>query len=386
MRPSYLTRCLQLFVILKVASVCWQSQAINDNDRTFIDINHFHTSNDNDNATTKSQRLQFVHVLSPYAVDLDLDLDLVTPFSPLDQTQNVTLESMIRAWHAAASNLDVRMYCAVLPSESHIVPNRLFETVYLKRSTLTEYPKFLPQKALPFVDDIIKSASTAAGDYDYLIFTNADIGLTKDFYNAVARKIHQGYDAFTINRRTLPKEILDNVPPGLELVAVDEKMQTGLSHPGSDCFVIKREIMERFSLGDLFLGFPPVAKTMVQILTRLAIKFHRFDSREGLTFHLGDDRSWQTGKNQKLKEEDKQRLEDCAFMNRPYPKRVSDHWLQNAKNCGKLTSRGSNNSSPGYVKPDVSSERYFATWNERLKSKNYTTAARCEECISLLDD
>jgi hypothetical protein len=389
MRPSYLTRCLQFFVILKVASVFLgneelqlrndvaplqsQSQSLKDNN---IHINYVHTSS---NATTESKRMQFVHVFSPYAVDY------VNPFYPLDQIQNVTFESMIRAWHAASPNLGVRMYCAVFPSDSHIVPDRLFETAYLNRSTFLEYPNLLPPKALPFVDDIIRSASTAAGEYDYLIFTNADIGLTEDFYNAVAMKIYQGYDAFTINRRTLPKSCVDKVPPGHELSAIDEKIQTGLSHPGSDCFVIKREIVESFSLGDLFLGFPPVAKNIVQILTRLAFKFHRFDSSEGLTFHLGDDRSWQKGKHQKLKEDDKQLIDQCAFMNRPYPKRFSDHWVQNAKNCGNLTASGSNKSLPGHVKPNAS-ERYFLVLNERLKYKNYTTTERCQECILLLDD
>jgi hypothetical protein len=276
------------------------------------------------------------------------------------------------------------MYCAVFPSDSHIVPDRLFETTYLNRSTITEYPNLLPPKALPFVDDIIRSASTAAGEYDYLIYTNADIGLAKDFYNAVAIKIYQGYDAFTINRRTLPKDCVDNVPPGLELSAIDQNIQTGLFHPGSDCFVIKREIVESFSLGDLFLGFPPVASNLLQILTRLAFKFHRFDSTEGLTFHLGDDSSWKKGNHQKMKEDDKQLVDQCAFMRRPYPKRFSDHFLQNAKNCGNLTASGSNKSLPAYVKPNAS-ERYFLLLNKRLK-KNYKASKLCQECIFLLDD
>jgi hypothetical protein len=387
MRPSYLTRVLQLFVILKVASVflgnedlklrnnvpSLQSLSIKDNN---IRINYVHTSS---NATTESKRMQLVHVFSPYAVDY------ANPFYPLDRTQNVTFESMKRAWYAASPDLGVRMYCAVFPSDSHIVPDRLFETTYLNRSTFTEYPQLLPPKALPFVDDIIRSASTAAGEYDYLIFTNADIGLTEDFYNAVAMKIRQGYDAFTINRMTLPKSCVDNVPPGLELSAIDEKLQTGFPHPGSDCFVINREIVENFSLGDIFLGFPPVAKNIVQILMRLAFNFHRFDSSEGLTFHLGDERIWQTGKNQNLKEDDKQLIDECAFMIRPYPKRFSDHWLQNAKNCGNLTASGLNKSLPKYVKPNAS-ERYFRILKERLKYKNYTSAKRCKECVLLLDD
>jgi len=40
---------------------------------------------------------------------------------------------------------------------------------------------------------------------DYFIYTNVDIAVMAHFYVSVSKIIELGYDAFVINRRTIPK-------------------------------------------------------------------------------------------------------------------------------------------------------------------------------------
>jgi hypothetical protein len=54
------------------------------------------------------------------------------------------------------------------------------------------------------VDDML--AISKEGDFDYIVFTNSDIGLHDSFYNKIASIIENWYDAFTINRKTIAKK------------------------------------------------------------------------------------------------------------------------------------------------------------------------------------
>ena len=153
--------------------------------------------------------------------------------------------------------------------------------------------------------------------------------MTDNFYDIVATAIDGGYDAFTINRQTVPK----NRPTragGQPYTALDlddiYQLTNGKTHPGSDCFVFSRSAFEKIQMGEMFLGYPPTGMCSAlflcilnfrnihcplgHILTRflsillsanvllvqaesLAEKYTMFASNElHATYHLGDDRKW----------------------------------------------------------------------------------------------
>jgi hypothetical protein len=69
---------------------------------------------------------------------------------------------------------------------------------------MTEYPE-LPIRKLPFLDDIISSLYDSVNRkmFDYVVYTNSDIGLKTSFYDKVAAIIEHGLDGFSINRQTV---------------------------------------------------------------------------------------------------------------------------------------------------------------------------------------
>ena len=289
------------------------------------------------NNDTSNRILRIAHVISPFDVTTgknktksstknrtQLQLDYDRLFHPNDQAQNVTLGSMIRAYHHAGDNVQVSLFCAVFPEDQHVVPNTtirmdltgeeprsLFQTILLNRSTATEYPNLKPPIKLPFIHEILQSTSQMAdqdsagrmldrslnrsniGGYDFLIFSNSDIGLTKYFYRNVGAMINKyGFDAFTVNRVTVPSLYRPSQPSSNasamnvfeanvtsnnnsrtlsslqlqkqiedkqwltgseeDLATIEQLMVSeGRVHPGIDCFVLSRSIVQSLFLGDL---------------------------------------------------------------------------------------------------------------------------------------
>ena len=60
--------------------------------------------------------LRLAHVMNPYSVTNQPD-DL---FYPVDQAQNITFASMIRAWKKTANHSTVKLYAAVVDSDRHV--------------------------------------------------------------------------------------------------------------------------------------------------------------------------------------------------------------------------------------------------------------------------
>jgi hypothetical protein len=105
------------------------------------------------------------------------------------------------------------------------------------------------------------------------------------FYQSVLTYISQGYDAFTINRRTIGDHYQDlsEIP---QMYA-----DIGEPHRGWDCFVFRRDIFPDFHLGAVCIGAPLVGLAFLSNLITFSKKFRQF-TREHLTFHQGDDRAW----------------------------------------------------------------------------------------------
>jgi len=64
-------------------------------------------------------------------------------------------------------------------------------------------------------------------------------------------------------------------------------------HPGTDCFVIKKSILEKVDMGNLFLGTSPFANMLLLQTSYFAKKVRKFGSFElNATYHLGNERIW----------------------------------------------------------------------------------------------
>lgn len=148
----------------------------------------------------------------------------------------------------------------------------------LQQSVLDVNP-MLQGRKLPLIADIIKKACDEA-PADFIIYTNADIGLMPYFYDFVYDKINEGYDALVINRRRLKSSYrsVDQLP---EIYA-----DMGLSHPGFDCFVFRRDLVDKMILGNICVGISFIGVALAHNLFIMAENPLYVDDQH-LTFHIG---------------------------------------------------------------------------------------------------
>ena len=242
--------------------------------------------------TTKQSPLRLVHLFPAYKVD-----DCDARFCPYDQDQSVAIASMQRA-RDNAKKVEATLAASAFPEDEEVVPSDFLRLGDLTRSTLTEYPYLSLNKKLPFINDLFDNLrnSDQFEKFDWIIYTNGDIILSSNFYDIVATAISSGYDAFTINRQTIPKKKSAR-GGGEPYTALDlddiYRLTTGRTHPGSDCFIFSRNVFEQIQMGNLFLGYPPTANALLVQAESLADRYTMFASNElKATYHLGDDRSW----------------------------------------------------------------------------------------------
>lgn len=208
------------------------------------------------------------------------------PDSDLYTAQPVTFETMKRAREFTRENekVAVDQFAAYFPEDEEMVPSYFQKTKPLERS-IRDVCRAPGLRKLPMIKDILDRLYEAS-QAEYFIYTNVDIALLPHFYLSVAGIIEQGYDAFIINRRTIEKKFCrpDEIPRMFS--------QAGQVHPGSDCFVFKRDLYPRFKLGDIAVGCYFFGLTMRANLAAYAGKFEHSRNLH-LTFHIGDDRIWQ---------------------------------------------------------------------------------------------
>jgi hypothetical protein len=229
----------------------------------------------NTSRQTARKRRHLVHVISPYVVE-DGTLDL---------NQWTAMESIRRALLHAPPNdvMKVDFVCAIFESDWKALVTEVdlpcHRFVLLERSTRTQYPHLSPQRDLPFVSDLVEAAAAAAATFNnltihhqssptthndaasfHVMLTNADIGLSKHFYNYLYTLL-QRFDSFSINRMTIPIEKVAamTTPNATELVEhqIDRLILDGKNHPGKDMFCMSSSVLKRITFGDFFLGRPP---------------------------------------------------------------------------------------------------------------------------------
>jgi hypothetical protein len=216
------------------------------------------------------------HIINPVIVDKSSDLYRAQP---------ITFETMRIARDLALDLVEVSLLTAEYPEDRALVPEWFQPTPDLERSIL-DIGTFRKERRLPLLVDILNRLYTAAPDADYLIYTNVDIGLMPYFYTAVKHMTEIGYDAFVINRRTIGKEHYDVQKLDLMYCEIGEK------HPGYDCFVFKKSLYPTFKLGTACVGANWIGRVLIVNLICHADNFRIFDNSH-LTFHIGDERSWQ---------------------------------------------------------------------------------------------
>jgi len=226
--------------------------------------------------------ITIAHVINPFTVGRKSDLFLAQPVT--FATMKAAREKVL----AAVPDIAVELFAACFPEDQKMVPDYFTHLPLLSRSILdlsVDRPAKQPRK-LPLLRDILDRLyrqSTA----DYFIYTNVDIALMPEFYLAVKNFIDQGYDGFSINRRTIGKRYsrLDDIPRMIDAAREGEK------HPGYDCFIFKREAYNSYRLGSACIGANWVGRILLANVMAFAEKFQGFEDL-CLTFHIGDDRGW----------------------------------------------------------------------------------------------
>lgn len=217
--------------------------------------------------------IKFGHIINPVVVNKSSDLF---------EAQPVTFESLKAAREFARGRVAVELFSAQYPEDRVLVPEGFKLTPDLNRSVL-DIAEFSSKRKLPLITDILNRLYEAS-EADYFIYTNVDIAVMPYFYVVVNNIIESGYDAFTINRRTISNE--HNVDRVMTMYA-----EVGEPHPGHDCFVFKRSLYPKFKLGTACIGTGRIGKVLITNLTCHSDRFKVFKDKH-LTFHLGKDQKW----------------------------------------------------------------------------------------------
>lgn len=178
----------------------------------------------------------------------------------------------------ALPTMEVELLAACYKEDQSIVPPYFTVTDFLKHSAL-DYGVFEKKIRLPLIAEILEKAA-ASSTADYIIYTNADIGLYPDFYTRLGKLLNEGYDALIINRKRI--EPLYTQTTDLEKIWA----QPGKPHPGFDCFVFRRSLLKDMHLEHICIGVPFIEISFSQNLFHLAPKFKLIET-DNYTFHIG---------------------------------------------------------------------------------------------------
>ncbi|MCD8528786.1 MAG: hypothetical protein LRY27_02145 [Chitinophagales bacterium] len=211
------------------------------------------------------------HIINPVKVKESSDLFYAQP---------ITFASMLKAKNEAENVVNIDLYTTQYEEDKSIIPSGFIILSNLERSVL-DVNENLQSRKLPLIKDILKKLKENS-QVDYFIYTNADIALMPYFYKYVTEKINEGHDALVINRRRL----LSHYKNAEELPLMYADL--GASHPGFDCFVFKRELLDKFVLADICVGISFIGVALAHNIFTWA-KNPLFVADKHLTFHIGTD-------------------------------------------------------------------------------------------------
>jgi hypothetical protein len=244
---------------------------------------------------------EIAHIVNPVKVDRSSDLF---------DAQPVTFETMRIARDLAGADAQVRLFSAQYPEDRPAVPAGFTLTSDLERSVL-DIATFSTARKLPLIGDILGRLYEASSA-GYLIYTNVDIALMPHFYQSVRRLIAKGYDAFVINRRTIPDTYhrVEEIP--------SMWAEAGEPHKGWDCFVFARSLFPRFELGNACVGAGWIGRVMITNMACLARRFEIFPGPH-LTFHIGNKQAWKSADHAEYLTHNK---EECRKILMKFEKKI----------------------------------------------------------------
>jgi hypothetical protein len=220
---------------------------------------------------------KIAHIIHPVVVDKTSDLVIAQP---------ITFETMRVAREFADKSESIDLYAVQYYDEERLPLPECFRRIPDLNRSIADMVRFKKRRKLALIKDILDNLYDHS-KADYFIYTNVDISLQPYFYKTILKFIGQGYDAFIINRRTIPGEYSHVGELPLMYCELGEK------HPGWDCFIFKRDLYTRFNLGTTCIGTDWIGRNMLTNLICLAKKFKVFTDLH-LTFHIGDDLTWKS--------------------------------------------------------------------------------------------
>lgn len=212
---------------------------------------------------------RILHIVNPVKVSEQSDLYFAQP---------ITFESLKKAKYFSKHADAITLASTQFEEDKSIIPEGFLQLSNLQRSILDIKPN-LKGKKLPLIIDILNKTKEFDA-CDYIVYTNMDIGVLPQFYDVLQTYISQGHDAVVINRRRVSSQFKN-----LEELPIIYS-QLGASHPGFDCFLFKKELLDSFILDEICVGIPFLEVSFIHNLFSFAQK-PLFVPDIHLTFHLG---------------------------------------------------------------------------------------------------
>lgn len=211
--------------------------------------------------------MKIAHIINPVNVPANTELGIAQP---------VTFESIRVAHDYAKGKVEVQLYAVCYEEDRSIIPDKFTQLNDLTKSVRDRFPN---KKKLPYIKDILQALYSNSGA-EYLVYTNMDISLMPQFYVVIHSLLQQGHDALLINRRGISTKYKS--PSELPMMYAD----MGMPHPGFDCFVFHRSLLEKFVLAEVCIGVPFLEVTLLHNLIAFAANLKLIDDLH-LTFHIG---------------------------------------------------------------------------------------------------
>jgi hypothetical protein len=213
--------------------------------------------------------MKFGHIINPVKA---------SPASELSVVQPITFESIRAAKQFSAGKAEVELYTVSFAEDREIIPEYFIKLPDLERS-VRDVGNFTKVKKYPILMDVFR-ALYEASDAEYLVYTNMDIALMPQFYVTVSEILKRNHDVVLINRRGISSKYTR--VEELSLMYSD----FGEPHPGFDCFVFKRELLNKIILENICLGVPFSEVALVHNFIAFAENMKLVDDLH-LTFHIG---------------------------------------------------------------------------------------------------
>ncbi len=213
--------------------------------------------------------MKLAHIINPVKVASSSDLFIAQP---------VTFRTMLRAKNDSQYKDSIKQYVIGYDEDVPFFPTG-FEILKPLEKSVMDCGTFSKHRKLPLIADILNALKEI--DADYIIYTNVDIAVLPFFYDYIHCKLQDGSDSLIINRRVVAS-LKDDAIMFAEI---------GKSHPGYDCFVFRKALLENFIFGNTCIGANFIGRALYTNLMVFSEKLEIIKDVH-VTFHIGEDGAW----------------------------------------------------------------------------------------------